>query len=456
MKDSEKDNEFRDDLEEALMKEGLIKENKDYTASYPIPDNSSQSFVILSLAIGQSKFHEPALNTLGRLPEKEEDSMIEAGLKVLDGKMTAEAYTTKLFGVFKKLYKDNLVVLGKDKGQEEGMRSQIELRVQGNSSTPQNANQRKQMLKEADVLDENRDTDMYKQVMSYLDQHPDMTFQQATDEVMKNTGFALEETFDAKNADRTEIYDQIKSYIGQNPGTDFKTAMRSVLSGLGVTELLEEGIDETVLAQMGKDFQNLRIDGQRPDSVSTEGGYAAAEFRHVGNWIHDEEGHDYEDDEDHDAWKEDDDNEILAPGEGRRLLEQFVKWASQYPWFSKVALDINPSEKNWCEFSACFKENVIREGEYDAMARPFLNSGLHPVAQNSVASGFSHMVKVFPGITDTDCRKEDGKIKCFFTYKGKNYSFGLNLNGDTATAVERGIKQRIAPKPTTGHLIRMR
>ena len=118
-----------------------IEENKDYTASYPNPDKNSQSYVMLSLALGQAKFHEPGVNTLARLPETDEDAMVAAGVKVMENKMTPEAYVTKLFSVLTKIVgKENLAVLGKDKGQEAFMRDQIELRVKGNKTSVTNVN----------------------------------------------------------------------------------------------------------------------------------------------------------------------------------------------------------------------------------------------------------------------------------------------------------------------------
>ena len=112
----------------------VLSENKDYTASYPNPTLESQSFVMLSLAVGQAKFHEPDLNNVGRLPEVDEDKMIEVGVQVLRGKKNSKQYVNELFSIFKK-------ITGKKKlNEEDFMRNQIELRIDGNKSPVTNKN----------------------------------------------------------------------------------------------------------------------------------------------------------------------------------------------------------------------------------------------------------------------------------------------------------------------------
>lgn len=128
------------EIDEVFKEKGILYENKDYTSSYPNPDKNSQSYVMLALALGQTKFHEPGANTLAKLPEADEKAMIEAGVKVMEDKMTPDAYVTKLFSILKKVLKDKLVILGKEKEQEQFMRDQIELRVAGNKTSIVNVN----------------------------------------------------------------------------------------------------------------------------------------------------------------------------------------------------------------------------------------------------------------------------------------------------------------------------
>lgn len=96
------------------------------------------------------------------------------------------------------------------------------------------------------------------------------------------------------------------------------------------------------------------LEGFRPggggDSQPAEvnGDQASKSFRHLGNWMHDEE-RDY--DEDDQDWREDDDQMIWANGEYKKYFKVFTDWASTKPWFSNVKLGLETSEKNWVEFT---------------------------------------------------------------------------------------------------------
>jgi len=97
-------------------------------------------------------------------------------------------------------------------------------------------------------------------------------------------------------------------------------------------------------------------------------------------------------------------------------------------------------------------KKVILKEEYEGM-KYYPESHLHPLVQQAIKNSFEDLSKHFPGITDIDCKYNDSNRKIYFTYRGKKYSFSLDLNGDTYTYVNRMVKRLIAPKPKTGRMI---
>lgn len=86
--------------------------------------------------------------------------------------------------------------------------------------------------------------------------------------------------------------------------------------------------------------------------INNEGIYSVtADFRDLGNWIHNEEDAYYREEEGDMDWREDDDNQIWAPGEYKKYFNKFNDWAKRYSWYKYVKLELSTSEKNYCEFS---------------------------------------------------------------------------------------------------------
>jgi len=128
----------------------------------------------------------------------------------------------------------------------------------------------------------------------------------------------------------------------------------SVVSSTPVKKVSRVNKSEEIVSKIKSDFYSFRPDGQRPNEIEVRGSYITSDFRHLGNWIDDEEGHDY-DDGDRD-WREDNDQRIWAPGMYKRYAALFKQWAKEYPWYKKVDLHLNTSEKDWCEFSISLKK----------------------------------------------------------------------------------------------------
>jgi len=300
----------------------------DYTSSYPTPDNLSQSFVILSLAIAQSKVYEPALNTLGRLPEKDEESMIKEGLSVLEGKITAETYTNKLFSIFKKIYKDNLCILSKNKEQEEGMRNQVETIIKGNCSTPKNINIKKQMLKESE-----RYTVKYK---FYYNDDKNKKIQTVEDVV------TAESKKDAEEIVRMRVEQQNK---------------KTVTSVSAKEQVLKEGSFNLDWKRIHSDVLGFRPNGQRFDGDDSEDNEIKIDFHYLGHWVPDEGDED----------EEDNDYEIWAPGEHNKYSTMFIDYCKRFSWFSKVKVGVHTEEKNWCSFYVVPKQMIREDSNIDEL-----------------------------------------------------------------------------------------
>jgi len=119
-------------------------------------------------------------------------------------------------------------------------------------------------------------------------------------------------------------------------------------------EYLNEG--EDIISKIKTDMESFKVDGQRPQGdLSVGKDSVSVSFKHVGNWVHDEERHSEEETEDED-WREDDDQMIWAHGEYKKYMAQFDEWAKGKSWYSKVKLGIDTGEKNWTEFSVTIKK----------------------------------------------------------------------------------------------------
>lgn len=71
------------------------------------------------------------------------------------------------------------------------------------------------------------------------------------------------------------------------------------------------------------------------------------DFRHLGRWI--------DDMEDGQSDYEDNDQRIWAPGEYKKYAKVFQDWAKTKPWYKKVKLGLETSEKDWCSFTITIK-----------------------------------------------------------------------------------------------------
>lgn len=111
------------------------------------------------------------------------------------------------------------------------------------------------------------------------------------------------------------------------------------------TENINENKKQELAKQIAKDFESFKPSGHHGD-IEIDNVLIRNDFRDLGNWIHDEENsYDREDD-----WREDDDQEIWAPGEYKKYLKLFTDWAETKSWYKLVKISLQTSEKNWCEF----------------------------------------------------------------------------------------------------------
>lgn len=120
----------------------------------------------------------------------------------------------------------------------------------------------------------------------------------------------------------------------------------------------DEVSNTSLIIRIKDAMEEMRIDGQRRDGDVVSDGVdsVSVSFRNLGNWEHDEEAHGGDDEDGDDSWREDDDAMIWAPGEYKKYMALFTKWAKDKPWFDKVKLDIDSSEKNWVEFRVSIKK----------------------------------------------------------------------------------------------------
>lgn len=111
------------------------------------------------------------------------------------------------------------------------------------------------------------------------------------------------------------------------------------------------------LTKIKADMDTLKMDGQNHQADLRVGkDFVSVEFRDLGNWLHDDEAHSDDEDED-DSWKEDDDAMIWAPSEYKKYMAKFLDWAKTKPWYDekKIKLDIDTGEKSWCTFTVYVK-----------------------------------------------------------------------------------------------------
>ena len=111
-----------------------------------------------------------------------------------------------------------------------------------------------------------------------------------------------------------------------------------------------------LMVKLIQDMKTLKMDGSRPDDDPE--GYdnsVRVGFRHLGNWVHDEENAWDREEEGDMNWREDDDQMIWAQGEYKRYMEKFKEWAKHFPWFAQVELSIETGEKNWANFVITIK-----------------------------------------------------------------------------------------------------
>ena len=119
---------------------------------------------------------------------------------------------------------------------------------------------------------------------------------------------------------------------------------------LDAPEYAEGGMLDYTLTRIESDLKSFRPDGQssRDVSVDKDSNRVTAEFRNLGNWINDEEDR-YDDDFDESDF-EDNDQQIWDDGEYTKYLNKFKAWASPFSWYVNTRLDLQTSEKNYCEF----------------------------------------------------------------------------------------------------------
>lgn len=124
----------------------------------------------------------------------------------------------------------------------------------------------------------------------------------------------------------------------------------SLATAAGFVQLANGG---PLLDQIKKDLESFRPQGSHGYIYDYGNGFAS-NFRHLGNWIdNDEDASEFEDpdsDRYDPGWREDNDQHIWAPGEYRRFKEMFIAWAKNHSWFNEVNLSLQTSEKDNCEF----------------------------------------------------------------------------------------------------------
>ena len=103
--------------------------------SYPIPNEADQSYVMLILSIAAAKRQLPNLNTLANFEEKDEQDMIDYGMKTIEGKVSGEQYAEKFLKIVKKYNGEKII-----DSDYESMKNQIAARVNRNKNSVMNPN----------------------------------------------------------------------------------------------------------------------------------------------------------------------------------------------------------------------------------------------------------------------------------------------------------------------------
>ena len=144
-----------------------------------------------------------------------------------------------------------------------------------------------------------------------------------------------------------------KYYVGKGIPTVMKTINRQPKAAKVPASQKKK---EAILNMIESDSRSFL---GRPDDTNKDDDSVTLEFRHLGDWIDDEENSYEYDDPDSDEyapdWREDNDNRIWAPGEYTRYFKKFKEWAARYPWRKYVDLELNTSEKDWCYFTIQLK-----------------------------------------------------------------------------------------------------
>jgi hypothetical protein len=73
------------------------------TSSYSNPSLENQSYTILQMVIAAIKKTLVEFNTISNLPEHDEKTMIDLGVKILKNSATAEDYSSKLIKIIERL-----------------------------------------------------------------------------------------------------------------------------------------------------------------------------------------------------------------------------------------------------------------------------------------------------------------------------------------------------------------
>ena len=103
------------------------------------------------------------------------------------------------------------------------------------------------------------------------------------------------------------------------------------------------------LLQQIKDAMNNFTPGSawQKENAEIRGKEVEKSFRSLGVWEND-----YSDEQNE---YEDNDQRVWASGEHKKYLKFFTDWAKKYPWFKKVNLGLQTSEKDWCYFKISLK-----------------------------------------------------------------------------------------------------
>lgn len=110
-----------------------------------------------------------------------------------------------------------------------------------------------------------------------------------------------------------------------------------------------------MLKQITNDISRFAPDGRRSNrEPEIEDNEVSIDFRHLGNWIDDEERHGYDDEDE--GWREDNDQRIWATGEYKKYAKMWKEFISGFPWKKYVELGLHEGEKDWCYFIVHLKK----------------------------------------------------------------------------------------------------